>query len=348
MCAPPGGRLSPTPGKRLRPGSAYPSGMKTSIRRSAWVLGIAAVVAASLLTACGGDATATESGEGWNPAEVRAEAVRVYESFAGTQDQQNAGLVVRAHALNGAMDGCLDERGYPQWDWSLARTYASPYDPLRPTEWFAELGDKVYSENEMAMRGYVAAEAEMNADVSRDPRYEQAIDECLAETPQPSDSDAHSVSAPAQTPALVEAWRTTMHHARDDIGGDIGVYYQCMEDASIPVLDNDGLPYGGEESSAKMASEAAKAGPVPTSAQDPATYSDKWKHFLAEEEQIIDADVGCRKDVYDEGITRLGPVIAQFETDHADEIAKAGQGWEQITERAAELGYHGQSGPLGK
>lgn len=316
--------------------------------RSIPLLGIAAVVAASLLTACGGDATATESAEGWSPAEVRAEAARVYESFAGTQDQQNAGLVVRAHALNGPMDACLDERGYPQWDWSLARTYASPYDPLRPTEWFAELGDKVYSENEMAMRGYVAAEAEMNADVSRDPRYQKAIDECVAETPQPSDSEADSASKPAQTPALVEAWRTTMHHARDDIGGDIAVYYQCMEDAAIPVLDDEGLPYGGEESSAKMAVEAAKAGPAPTSEQNPDTYSQKWKSFLAEEQQVIVADVGCRKDVYDEGITRLGPVIAQFETDHADEIAKAGQGWARITKRAAELGYDGQPGPLGK
>jgi hypothetical protein len=270
----------------------------------------------------------------------------VYESFAGTQAQQNAGLAVKAFVLNGAVDSCLEERGYPDWDWSLARGYAAPYDPLRPTEWFAEPGRRVYSDNEVAAREYLAAEAEMNSDESRPEAYDDAIDECLRSAARPSESDAERAAQPSEAANLIEAWRTTMRRAGVELGGNFDAFYRCMDAADIPVLVDAGVGY--DEIGPVMASEAGKAGPPPSASQDQATYTDAWKHFLTLEDQVLDADAVCRSEVYAHEIANLYPVIEEFASQHAAEIELAQLAWAKIADRAVGLGYHGQPGPLGK
>lgn len=97
-----------------------------------------------------------------------------------------------------------------------------------------------------------------------------------------------------------------------------------------------------------MSSEAGKAGPPPARGQDEETYTDAWKRFLTLERQVLDADTACREDVYTQGISEVGAVVAEFEADHAAEIQQAQHGWSEIVDGAAELGYRGQVGPLGQ
>ncbi len=241
------------------------------------------------------------------------------------------------------MDACLEEHGHPEWDWSLSRGYADPYDPLSRTEWFADLGRRIYSENEIAAHDYLAAEAVMNSDEPRNEKYEQAIDACLASTDQPSESEVDSAGQPNGAQELIEAWRSVMATAGTEHGGSLDTYYECIDEAKIPVLEAAERPY--EDIAQVMGREAAQA---PAPGQDPATYSEAWNEFLATEDQVLEADIACREDVYAHGIPAMGPVIADFESQNADEIARAHAGWDEIVAKAAGLGYTGQRGPLGK
>lgn len=311
-----------------------------------WTL--AAVLVAATAAGCGNVSAGTvakDPGEGASstPADVHALAQRVYDSFAGTAAQQDAGQVLRAHAMNGPMDACLEEHGYPEWDWSLSRSYAAPYDPLRPTEWFAELQRRLYSENEIAMRDYLAAESEMNTDEGRPEAYEKAIDACLVASAQPSEDEVDRASTPKDTTALIEAWRSIMREHGQRLGGDPATYYQCMDAAELEVLTAAGAGY--DEIGEVMAVEAGRAGPPPAEGEKP---SEAWNRFLVLEGEVIAADAACRQDVHDEHIAELAPVITAFAEEHADAISRAQSGWDEIENQAAEFGYHGQRGPLGR
>lgn len=303
-----------------------------------WTL--AAVLVAATAAGCGNASAGTVAKD---PADVHALAQRVYESFAGTVAQQDAGEVLRAYAMNGPTDACLEEKGYPEWDWSLSRSYAVPYDPLRPTEWFAELQRRRWSENESAMRDFVAAEREMNADEGRPEAYEKAIDTCLAASPQPSDDEVDRASTPKDATALVEAWRSTMREHGQKLGGDPAAYYECLDGAELEVLTAWGE--SSDELGVVMAVEAGKAGPPPAEGEKP---SEAWSRFLVLEGEVLAAEAACRQDVHDRHIAELAPVITAFAEEHADAISRAQSGWDEIEKRAAELGYHGQRGPLGR
>lgn len=298
------------------------------------------------VTACAtpaADAGAVPARGSYTAEEVRSEAMRVYESFAGTKYEQEAGEVMRAYAVNGPMDECLEGRGFPEWDWSLSRGYAYPYDPLTSTEWFADLGRRTFSEREIVARDYLAAEAVMNSDGGRSAQYEEAIDECNATTLRGSEKEVAAAGQPAGAQQLIEAWWTTMSKAGVEIGGNLDDYYSCMDAAKIPVLEAAGRGY--DEIAQVMTSQVA---PAPEPGTDPASYSDDWKHFLAIEDTVIAADVACRADVYERGISAMGPIIAEFERAYAHEIVGIQAGWNDIVERAEAFGYTGEPGPLGK
>lgn len=307
-------------------------------------LGLRGSLATALLatlTACGAH-TPDPADSTSSPADVRTDARRVYESFAGTTLQRNAGYVLEAHAHNAAMDQCMEERGFPGWDWSLSRQYAAPVDPLAASDWFAGLEIPVWSQNEMAMRSFLDAERQMNED---DPskEHERAVTECLGSTERTSDADASKAASPAVARELQESWRSMLRQADRDLGGELADYSHCMN--QLPILVDAGAEY--DELGGVMSGEAGKAGPPPAPEADPSTHTPQWKHFLAVEQEVLSYDADCRREVYDEGIGSLGPLIAAFADEHAAEIRAAQDGWSEIEDAAADLGYHGQQGPLG-
>lgn len=313
---------------------------------AAWA---AAMLTTTVLAGCGtqvADGTNAEASSNYSAADVRAEAQRVYESFAGAQDQRDASYVVQTYTRNGPLDECLAQRGYPEWDWSLSRPYASPYDALRPSVWFAEPGDRIYSENEIATRPFAEAEKVMNADDRWPAGFSKTLLECEDSIKPASDTEVENASRPAGSAKLIESWRTALTEAGEKLGGSFDAYFDCMAAADLTVLKANGASY--DDLAAVMAGEADKAGPPPAADQDPSTYSDAWKGFLATEDQVLAADTACRSDVCDANIGKVMATITDFSESHADEIAAARKGWDEVVAKAAQLGYHGQVGPLGK
>lgn len=77
---------------------------------------------------------------------VQAHANRVFERFHGTQRQRNAGGVLQAYALNGAMDRCMEQAGVPSWDWSATRNTAPRVHATATSVFFSEpMGRQIHS-----------------------------------------------------------------------------------------------------------------------------------------------------------------------------------------------------------
>ncbi len=225
-------------------------------------------------------------------------------------------------------------RGYPEWDWSLSPEVAGPVDPLA-SDWFGALQRPSVSINEMVNRNWASTEAILNADAPI-PGYEDAIDACSGSSgPSMSDDDLDAVAVPNQ--GLIEEWNSMVRDAERDLIGDAKPYYDCMDDSDLELLRISGERYG--ESGPVFTSVAAAAGPAPTLDADPTSYSDKWKGFLAIEQEVLDADEACRGEQYNEQIGELLPLIDDFEKVHEDEIADAEARWSQIVAEAAELGF---------
>lgn len=309
-------------------------------------VGAAAVVGVGVLVmGAGGDdrthaAVAVDSMH--DAADVRREAQQLYERFAGDVEQRNAGYVVAAYRRDGAMDACMDDAGYPQWDWSEGRDYAAPTDALGTSTWFAEPMRRTWSETLAAQAPGMVAEGRMNGDARWPDGYEAAIDACLAHNPV-DDPARGTIKPPGDNARLVQEWWAALREAGEDLVGDDTAYVRCMDVADIPVLGD--RPY--DDIGPAMSGVAPAATDIPTSADDVATDSPGWQRYLAAEDAVIAADWGCRKAAYEEHLMGLADVIEGFAADHADDIVRAERRWRKVVIEAAALGYDGKPGPLG-
>jgi hypothetical protein len=277
-------------------------------------------------------------------ADVRARAAEVYASFTGTERQQNAGHVLRAYAQNGAMDGCMAAKGFPEWDWSVSRAYATPQDPLGYGTWFAEPNRPVLSDPLIAHRQRMLAEEEMNRDDIPDDE-DAAIGECTASLDDKlTEEEIEALSRSATAAKLMDAWVNMVQNVSDQ-AADADSYLRCMDEAEIPVLDDKGIP--ASEMWGGFSTLGPRDGKIPTSASDPLVMGEAWQEFLAAERVITDADWTCRRDVYTAHIADVGKAIDQFEADHGQEFEQVRQEWAEIETEARNLGHTGQVGPLG-
>jgi hypothetical protein len=243
------------------------------------------------------------------------------------------------------MDECMEAKGFPEWDWSVSRVYATPQDPLGYGTWFAEPNRPVLSDPLIAHRQRMLAEEEMNRDDIPDDE-DAAIGGCI-----PSVDDKRSVEAteaPSRSATgarLMDAWVDMVQDVSDQ-AADADAYLRCMDEAEIPVLDDKGIP--ASEMWGGFSTLGPRDGKIPTSASDPLVTGEAWQEFLAAERVITEADWACRRDVYAAHIADVGTAMDQFEADHGQEIEQARQEWAEIETEARNLGYTGQVGPLGK
>jgi hypothetical protein len=272
--------------------------------------------------------------------EVRAQAAEVYVSFAGTIDQRNAGFVMRAFTFNHAMDECMDAAGYPEWDWSLSRNYASETDPLASGVWLAEPNRSIRSDALIAQRLRLLADDEMNQD-SMSEKEMDAVRSCVESAPTVSENEAEAATTPPVAQKLIQEWHKTIGAYAQSTHGE-GDYYACVDEASLDVLRATGL--GAEDLGQALSALDPSNAAIPT--PEAKEFSTEWKDFLAAEKAITDVDWNCRKDVYADLIGRLGPVVDEFAEAHSVQIAEAKRGGRQIEAAAAELGYAGQPGSL--
>jgi hypothetical protein len=315
------------------------SGDSRWVVRAVALIGVAGL--ASVGVYLGHRAGGQAEGSPAESARVRATAERVYGSFAGTIEQRNAGGVLKAYAMNGGMDECLEAAGFPEWDWSKSRQYATPSDPLGVGTWLAEPNRPLRSEQLMAQRRALLAEASMNRD-HIDPAENKAIGTCL-DSPHHA---SHTVvgEMPKAARILQDQWWAMVEGVAEQVA-PISEYDDCMVAAHIPALEKFKMP------ASEIGVAIARLGPsdsvIPSSPRDPRAKSPAWQAFRASEKQVTDADWQCRKATYDAAMVRLGSQLDHFASAHAAEIKAARAGWRQVQAQAKSLGYVGQSGPLG-
>lgn len=269
---------------------------------------------------------------------VHGEARRVYERFAGTLEQRTAGELLRAYAVNGPLDKCMEEAGYPEWDWSLSRGYPVPEDPLAVTNYFSEPGRRVWSLNEMYSAPYVRAERKMNADdVPADRKV--ATLACVQQTSVPGEDHLARIGRPVGAEKLIRQWRSTLIAAEGrilgaDAGGD---YVMCMDAARIPVLVEAGR--GVDDIGPVMAGAAPDNALIPAPGTPADEASQQWQEFLAVEDEYIAADMGCRRESYDRGIGEIANVVAEFERENEAAISEVELRWPDLVKDAQALGF---------
>jgi hypothetical protein len=275
-------------------------------------------------------------------AEIRAKAQRVWESFAGTARQQDALSVLSAYWGNKAMDECLARNGYPEWDWSLSRTYADPEDPLQTNTWLAMPMSRWRSNDLVAAKPFLLAEAVMNAD----PPSAEA--DAVAACAGSSSGNASRLGTDAPIGRLKNTWRSLVADVGATALPDERAYEDCVTAADVALLR-------GEESDQPLATRIAYAmsgaspddADIPSDPINPQQWANPaWQHFLGLEDEFFRADWACRKYIYAEHIGDLDPVIDSFAAQHASEIAEASAYWRQVEADAAALGYTGQRGSL--
>ena len=272
--------------------------------------------------------------------ELQAEARRVFEAFNGTPVQNDAAGVVHAWNLNGAMDTCLAERGFPEWDWSQARHHNGALDPLGTSVFFAEPHGTPVADSVMATAPREASEVGRGAEPTGSAAA--AVDMCS----RPSRASVRDGRAPSQPPAarrLRFAWWELMRRL-DTRFGDADVYRQCMEDADLGAVDGADLAPG--ELGMALLELQPDADDVPSSPSAPEADDKAWTDFVATEQQVAAADWRCRADTYETHLGDARAAIAAFEATHAAAIARARRGWRHVEERAADLGFDAQTGEL--
>ena len=270
----------------------------------------------------------------------------MFESFAGTPAEQNALSVVQAHAANADMDSCMESAGYPGWDWSLSRTYAAPQDPLNSQSWLAEPLRRWRSADLLAMRPFLVAEQVMNAD-DMSPGMDDAVTSCL-EAVKPRSETTLDEAAPRLAERLTLEWYGMVSALGDEFAlPPASKYLDCMDAADISALDDIDAP------ATEIGPAMSRLGPadsdIPRSLDDTTRWnSGGWQHLLRGEDELIEADWSCRKEVYVAAIDDVLPRIEAFAEEHTDEIAAARRAWRQVVADAEKLGYRGQEGPLGE
>ena len=115
-----------------------------------------------------------------------------------------------------------------------------------------------------------------------------------------------------------------------------------MNAADIKIMNGkkpDFTEFGTEVGHAMSGASPADSA-IPSNPENVEQWSDpEWQQFLGLEDGFDAADWSCRKDVYAEFIDSLGPGLDAFAVQHATEIEQAKQYWEDVLERAAQLGY---------
>lgn len=262
--------------------------------------------------------------------EVRDEARRVFESFAGTIEQRNALGLLRAYEANRGMDECLAAAGFDEWDWSLARTYGDPIDPLSTNVWLAEPFGRWRSQDLLAARPFLLAEAKMNADDQSDAQM-AAVHKCSEIAPPPAKLNDE---AAAVTERLSLRWWDMVRDYRPEGMPDDSAYLACVDAANPSLLRG----YGASELGQAMTAASPPDSQIPSDPTDPEQWdAPGWQEFLQLEQEYLEADWSCREQVYSTKIAGLTPLIEEFEARHQAEISQASKDWAEVLSQAENL-----------
>lgn len=265
-------------------------------------------------------------------ADLQSHANGVFEQFHGTSEQRDASALLQTWSLNGAMDACMAEAGFPEWDWSAVRPLSPRTDALAASVFFAAPLSHSYSN---AMRDSAELlRAEEAARTARLPKAEsEASLACSYSTPSTSDEEAAAAAIPEIVAKLRAEW-WSMLVSWQDTYGNLDEYNSCFARAT------EGLPIDGTEGDSwkgALASLLPSAAKIPETQKGDGQGPEAWRTFLGLEGALEAADWTCRSGIYEAHLDDVTREIDEFADEHVAEIAEAARAWNDVQMRASEL-----------
>ncbi|MCL8026975.1 hypothetical protein [Nocardioides bruguierae] len=276
--------------------------------------------------------------------QLQTEANAVFSRFNGTVEQRNASGVIQAWTLNGAMDQCMSEAGYPQWDWSATRNLAPRTNALGTSVFFTDPQGGSYSHALMDVVDASRLEEDLRSEELSEAET-VAVQGCVKSTPPTSDDTTSQQSTPSEAVQLRSEW-WSMLTALDAKYGDSEAYASCFRDRADQIATPDGDHLTADTWVMYLGSHAPAGSDTPSTTDPPSTYSSAWNAYIGLEADVESVDWACRSPVYEEHSDEVLDAVSRFAVDNAAAIAAAEDGWDTIVTRAAQLGFHGQSGSL--
>lgn len=304
-------------------------------------LGAGAVVAAVVGLGLG-IASLLPSAEGApSPAPVREDSEQLqqqidslYRQFAGTVYERDAAGVVQAYRMNGAMDACMEQEGYPEWDWSLPRSKNPPSVGFWASTFFERPMSAPHSTAVLATGPAVAAEHEtMTAEIPED--VQRVINSCSGRTRTGS-----AQSTPRVALRLNNQWWRLLDEI-DTRYGDHDQYRKCLANTDFGELGRI-----NDITDAAMALEGLDPSAAELGDGTPQD-SAAWQRLVEAEEIWDRGEYNCRYEVYNRHLADAVAAAEDFALTNAAEIAEARSAWRQVVAEAEKLGYDGTYVSLG-
>lgn len=320
------------------------------MKRTASVLVSAGLV---LLWGCGTQ-TAVESAMGdsaaGTPTQTQSEIVANHQRWAGSSADLQAAEVLRAQALNGEFDACMQSAGYPEFNFrnNIHLPLAPPDTGL--TGLLEPFGQHVLRDEALAAARGMALEYKGNHPETEyatwNDQVDAATDRCLSESSAASDGEIERLIQPAGLDGLLASWYRDAETQRLLLIGS-GIpeargYVACMGDAGF----GHGSVKDGEEYAPSLMGRLRRLVSVPRQdswrvVNDPEAREDSqlWQDFIAAEEAWLEADEKCRTGIVAGNIAQVKAHQDEFVAEHAQEIDQVAAGWAAIRKDARELGW---------
>jgi hypothetical protein len=242
--------------------------------------------------------------------------------------------VVQAYRMNGEMDECMEQEGYPEWDWSLPRSKNPPSVGFWASTFFERPMSAPHSSTVLATAPAVVAERRtMMTEITGD--LQQVINSCSGRTRTGS-----SQSTPRVALRLNNQWWRLL----DDIDaryGDHDRYRECLADTDFGELGPINDITDAAMSLERLDPSAAELGDG--SPQDSAA----WQRMIAAERVWDRGEYDCRHEVYNRHLADAVADAEQFVRSNAAAIAEARVAWAEVVAEAEKLGYDGTYVSLG-
>jgi hypothetical protein len=258
----------------------------------------------------------------------------VYASIAGTRTESAAVGVLRAWALNGAMDTCMAEQGFPEWNWSRARDRGvDPGKGLSASALFSEPLRIDFALAAIATKDAARLEAGLMEDEPTGAAAD-AVDACLSD-PDVRRGSAGPVPSTEAISQMQERWWGFVGGL--DEYGDVVGYYRCLQAADLDVLRESGQPID-ELDAALSTSYPSRARDVPQRLDAP-DASPAWRHAVELEQQVARASWDCRADTYEAHTDDVLADVRAFEYQWAAQIDALDGDWREVVAAAEALGW---------
>jgi hypothetical protein len=287
------------------------------------------------LAACGQQTTASVTAEGRVLSEPEAEAVeehadRLLAELSGDGSERDAAGFLQFRQANAPVVSCMRAAGY-----DFRPAFAPVWTGYRPdgtsAGWLGRLGQRP---SEQALATADSAQAERAIAHARPGAgYETALDRCIASTEGETIVDlGHQPGVPEDSGELVSEFKEMVFEVDSKLP-PIGLYTSCMQ--------REGLDYtvhaDGEEGWQGLYLHLTALLPsAPVGGQAP---SPAWRRYLELEHEALALDARCRDEQRRTGLSLLGPMLDNFEREHADDLRRSDQAWEDTLAEARRAGF---------